>query len=53
MNDQQLAALIGIITVAAVRVLDWILPRGHYFKIVRRYSTDDEEDQQKKKRETS
>lgn len=39
MSDQVWAVVAGALAMVLIRLLDWILPRGHHFKWVRKYGT--------------
>ena len=39
MSDQVWALIVGGVIMVLIRLLDWILPKGHHFKWVRKYGT--------------
>ena len=43
MSDREWATLIGFLVFVGLRVLDYVLPKGRYFRWVSRFSVPDDE----------
>lgn len=44
MSDQAIAALVGLAAYVAVRVVDYVLPRGRHLRYIDRWTVDSDDD---------